>query len=137
MSVAKIHTVNVSRLHRIEYWYDRHNRNWWAAKFNSRGNQIGDAEYAYRRNDISRIVQFMASDIRAHEKNNPPVNAPRVHPKRTLQDYAADRVSYGPARAELISNLPRYVGGFKGINSGDTTWLAELLLDAVEMENTK
>lgn len=28
-----------------EYWYDRPSKTWWIAKFDSEGNQIGDAEH--------------------------------------------------------------------------------------------
>lgn len=40
-----------------EYWYDRsQGGNWWCAKFDAEGNQIGDAQFAYNRKEIIMIV---------------------------------------------------------------------------------
>ncbi len=42
--------------HGTEFWYDRHTRCWWARRIDPEGNQIGDAEHAYTRGEIDKIV---------------------------------------------------------------------------------
>jgi len=36
----------------FQYWYDRSNRCWWIARFDSDGNQIGAANHAYTKEEV-------------------------------------------------------------------------------------
>jgi hypothetical protein len=41
----------------VRYWYDRSTRCWWAARYDSGGNQIGDAVHAATKSEILFAIE--------------------------------------------------------------------------------
>ena len=56
--------MKVYRLGMVEYWYDRSYRNWWCREVDADGNQVGDADHAYTKDEILARVTDWAEEIR-------------------------------------------------------------------------
>lgn len=49
--------MNIYRVGMVEYWYTRSYRCWWCAEYDAEGNQVGDAEHAYTKEEIIEIAE--------------------------------------------------------------------------------
>ena len=56
--------MNVYSFGMIEYWYDRSTRCWWAREVDANGDQVGEADHAYTRDEILGRVLNMEKDRR-------------------------------------------------------------------------
>jgi hypothetical protein len=60
--------VSTYRLRDVRYWLNRETRVWWAARYDSNGNQIGDAVHAATRDSIIKEIDAHLTPPRATVK---------------------------------------------------------------------
>ena len=57
--------MNTYTLRDVRYWLNRETRVWWAARYDSNGNQIGDAVHAATRDGIRKEIDACLTPPRA------------------------------------------------------------------------
>ena len=60
--------MSTYRLRDVRYWLNRETRVWWAARYDSNGNQIGDAVHAATRDGIRKEIDACLTPPRATVK---------------------------------------------------------------------
>lgn len=50
--------MKIYKLHAYEYWYDRSYRSWYAIKLDEEGNQVGEALFAYTKEEIISYIEM-------------------------------------------------------------------------------
>lgn len=43
----------------FEHWYDRSTQCWWLARFDTEGNQIGDAQHEFTKDGIVSMIPYL------------------------------------------------------------------------------
>lgn len=61
--------MNVYKFGMIEYWYTRSYRCWWCAEYDEEGNQVGDADHAYTKDEILARVMDMEKARRTRDED--------------------------------------------------------------------
>ena len=57
---------------KVDYWYDSHTKSWVVQRKNNRGDQIGDADYVYTKEEALRLVKEYEEEFDREYKERKP-----------------------------------------------------------------